>query len=62
MNFHDGWDFYNLVKIFSSEMIKNNMPDDPNIIDKALTKSLARNLGGLEKNGEIILIIIILMN
>ena len=38
------------------------MPDDPNIIDKALTKSLARNLGGLEKNGEIILIIIILMN
>ena len=52
MNFHDGRDLYNIVKIFSSEMIKYNMPDDPNIIDKALTKSLAKNLGGLEKNGE----------
>ena len=51
-NFHDVRDLYNIVKIFSSEMIKYNMPDYPNIIDKAITKSLARNLGGLEKNGE----------
>jgi len=34
-------------------MLKNNMPDDPNIIDKSVKKALARNLNGLEINGEI---------
>ena len=51
-NFHGGRDLYHLVKIFSFEMIKCNKPDDPDIIDKALKKSFARNLSGLEINGE----------
>ena len=44
-NYHGGRDLYHLVKIFSSEMLKNNMPSDPN---KAVKKSLLRNLSGLE--------------
>ena len=52
INFHDGRDFYNIIKTFSGEMLKNNMPEDPNIIDKAFNKSLAKNLNGLEINGK----------
>ena len=36
INFHDGRDFYNIIKTFSGEMLKNNMPDDPNKINGAL--------------------------
>ena len=32
-NFHDERDLYHLVRIFSSEIIKYNMPEDPNIIN-----------------------------
>ena len=28
-NYHGGRDLYNLIKIFSSEMLNNNMSDDP---------------------------------
>ena len=52
MNFHGNRDLYYIIKIFSSIMLKYNKPDDPNIIDKAFKKSLARNLNGLEINGE----------
>ena len=51
-NFHGGRDLYNSIKIFSSAMLKYNMPDDPNIIDLWIKKALARNLNGLEINGE----------
>ena len=51
-NYHGGRDLYNLIKIFSSEMLNNNKPDDPNIIDNSVKKALARNLSGLEINGE----------
>ena len=52
LNYHGGRDLYNLIKIFSSEMLKNNMPDDPNKINEEVKKTLARNLNGLEINGE----------
>ena len=51
-NFHGGRDLYNLVKVFSSDMMKYNLPSDPKIIDKAVKNSLARNLSGLEINGK----------
>ena len=51
-NYHGGRDLYNLIKIFSSEMLNNNMSDDPNIKDNSVKKALARNLSGLEINGE----------
>jgi hypothetical protein len=44
-NYHGQRDLYHLVKIFSSEMLKNNTSTDPN---KALKKSLLWNLSGLE--------------
>jgi len=53
LNYHGGRDLYNIIKTFSSEMLKYNMPDDPNIIDKGVKKALARNLSGLEIDGEI---------
>jgi len=31
-NYHGGRDLYNLIKIFSSEMLNNNMPNDYNIV------------------------------
>ena len=37
-NFHGGRDLYHLVKIFPSEMMKYNMPDDYNIIYMELKK------------------------
>ena len=46
LNYHGGRDLYNLVKIFSSEMIKKTKPED------GIKKALARNLNGLEINGE----------
>ena len=52
LNYHGGRDLYNIIKTFSSEMLKNNMPDDPNIIDRGVKKALARNLSGLEIDGE----------
>ena len=51
-NYHGGRDLYNIIKIFSSEMLKNNMTDDPNIIEMGVKKALARNLSGLEIKGE----------
>ena len=48
-NYHGGRDFYHLIKIFSSKMIKNNMSSSPN---RALKISLLRNLSGLELQGE----------
>ena len=54
-NFHGGRDLYHLVKVFSSEMMKNNMSEDPNIIKMAIKKSFSRNLSGLEINGKSIL-------
>ncbi len=51
-NYHGGRDLYHLVKIFSSEIIKNNKTDDTTVIDMAIKKSFARNLNGLEINGE----------
>ena len=53
LNYHGGRDLYNIIKTFSSEMLKYNMPDDPNITDKGVKKALARNLSGLEIDGEI---------
>ena len=52
LNFHGGRDLYNLIKNFSSEMLKNNMSDDTNIIEMAVKRSLSRNLSGLEIKGE----------
>ena len=52
-NFHGSRDIYNIIKTFSNEMIKNNKSDDNSIIEHAFKKSLARNLNGLEINGEI---------
>ena len=46
-NYHGGRDLYHLVKIYSSEMIKNS--SDSN---KAVKISLLRNLSGLEIEGE----------
>lgn len=51
-NYHGGRDLYNLIKIFSSEMLNNNKSDDPNIKENSVKKALARNLSGLEINGE----------
>jgi len=53
LNYHGGRDLYNIIKTFSSEMIKNKMPDDTSIIDKNFKIALARNLSGLEIDGEI---------
>ena len=44
-NYHGGRDLYHLVKKFSSEMVKKEMPPDPN---RALQISILRNLSGLE--------------
>ena len=52
LNYHGGRDLYNIIKIFSSEMLEKNMPDDEKIKNLALTKSLARNLNGLEIEGK----------
>ena len=52
INYHGGRDLYNLIKIFSSEMIKNKKTDDTKIIEMAVKKTLARNFSGLEINGE----------
>ena len=41
-----------MIRIFSEEMIKNEKPDKRDIINLGLKKSLARNLNGLEINGE----------
>ena len=54
-NFDGERNFYNLIKIFSNEMIKYNMTDDPYIIDMGVQKALARNLYNLEINRESIL-------
>ena len=51
-NYHGGRDLYNLIKIFSSEMMNNDKSDDQYIIDNSVKKVLARNLSGLEINGE----------
>jgi len=51
-NYHGGRDLYNLIKIFSSEMMNNDKSDDQYIIDNSVKKALARNLNGLEINGE----------
>ena len=51
-NYHGGRDFYHIIKNFSSEMIKNNYPIDDISKKKAINYSLARNLNGLEINGE----------
>ena len=53
LNYHGGRDLYNIIKTFSSEMIKNKMTDDTSIIDKNFKIALARNLSGLEIDGEI---------
>ena len=52
LNYHSDRDLYNIIKIFSSEMVKYNMPKDPNIIDLSVKRALAKNLSGLEINGE----------
>ena len=44
-NYHGGRDLYHLIKIFSSEMLKNKMTSD---VNKAVKISLLRNFGGLE--------------
>ena len=51
-NYHGGRDFYHIIKNFSYEMIKNNYPIDDNSKKRAINYSLARNLNGLEINGE----------
>lgn len=33
LNYHSDRDLYNIIKIYSSEKVKYNMPKDPNIID-----------------------------
>ena len=40
-NFDGERNFYNLIKIFSNEMIKYNMTDDPDIVDMGVQKALA---------------------
>ena len=52
VNYHGGRDLYNLIKIFSSDIINSNKPDDSNKIDEIANKAIARNLSGLEINGE----------
>ena len=52
VNYHGGRDLYNLIKIFSSDIINSNYPDDSNKIDEIANKAIARNLSGLEINGE----------
>ena len=51
-NYHGGRDFYHLIKNFSSEMIKNGKPKDNDSIIRAMKYSLARNLNGLEIDGD----------
>ena len=48
-NYHGGRDLYHLIKIFSSEMLKNKMAYD---LNKAVKISLLRNFSGLELKEE----------
>ena len=54
VNYHGGRDLYNIVKIFSAKMLKVDEPNNKTKIDVNLefNKSIARNLNGLEINGE----------